>query len=183
MEVIKGYSVRQRKVSGRTGNETSNHGNRTIITGSTQDFLYHTWWERTGHPNVIFHQATVVHDCRSFKPEEYKLIYHDFFQKVSNYTKKYGSVYFWSNSPRVWPSKVPKIWRNVTHNVNIMRYNTIVIDVIPQDNFHLQKGLDLYAQSEGLNGNDYTDGIHHIPLWYQSVSRQLVQRFCALNSV
>ena len=76
---------------------------------TTQDFLIYNWWKTTGHPNVIFLQATMIHDLQNkFNESMESRYYKDFFSKMSKYTKEQQSVYFWSNSPRVREDLVPE---------------------------------------------------------------------------
>ena len=76
---------------------------------TTQDFLIYNWWKTIGHPNVIFHQATMIHDLQNkFNESKESTYYKDFFSKMSKYTKEQQSVYFWSNSPRVREDLVPE---------------------------------------------------------------------------
>ena len=161
---------------------------QTGITGNVLDFLFKTWWVTTRPPDVIFHMSAATHDMNSFNIHlgsfnihEYQTAHREFFERLTLFTKSNKVMYFWSNSPRVWSPKAPEKWRNITTNDRVFQYNSVARDVVEQAmNKQIRLGLDLYTQSEGLNGSYYADGVHHIPEWYTSVGRQFINMYCTI---
>ncbi len=146
-----------------------------------QDFLFKTWWIKNRPPDVIFHQAATTHEVKNYNLEEYSTAYMEFFESLEFYMKTHEVLYFWSNTPKVWPPKQPEKWRNITTNEKILEYNSVVKKLIPLS-YHIRLGLDLYTQSVGLNETHYEDGVHHKRPWYTSVARQFIQMYCTVRS-
>ena len=156
---------------------------------TNQDYLLSRWWKSTGHPSVIFHQATMVHDFQnhiniSAESNYYKL----FFRKMSTYAEKHNVVYFWSNSPRVKEQKVPKQFQNWTKNVIINQFNRKIMDTLrivcdEMKSHRINIGLDLFSLSKGLATNAYIDAVHHTKEWYKMVGVKLISMYSIWNSM
>ena len=151
---------------------------------TTQDFLIYNWWKTTGHPNVIFHQATMIHDLGNrFNESMESTYYKDFFSKMSKYTKEQQSVYFWSNSPKVKEKLVPEDFQNWTKNENVKVYNNRIWNDLleiktTQQMSRLNVGLDLYKRSESLKPTAYLDAVHHVSEWYKMIAHQVLSMYC-----
>ena len=166
----------------RKGNHIApNRKNSSLPQPNIQDFLFKTWWVKNRAPDVVFHQAATTHEVKNYNLEEYATAHREFFKKLSFFMGTHGVLYFWSNSPKVWPPKQPEKWRNITTNEKILEYNSVVKKLIPVSK-DIRLGLDLYTQSLGLNGAYYEDGVHHIFRWYTSVARQLIEMYCTVRS-
>ena len=156
---------------------------------TTQDFLIYNWWKTIGHPNVIFHQATMIHDLQNkFNESMESRYYKDFFSKMSKYTKEQQSVYFWSSSPRVREDLVPEKFKNWTKNHLVEMFNKRVrsdlLEIrIEQETLKLNVGLDLYKKSESLKPSAYLDAVHHKPEWYKMVAHQLLSMYCTWRAI
>ena len=142
-------------------------------------FLLNIWWNQVGHPDVIFHQASTLHDFKVFSPNGYKQLYIGFFRKMETYTGLHSSVYFWTNTARVAESLVPPAFKAVTTNKRVNTYNTIVKNLFPTGVGRVNLGLDLYTMSNVTIISDYIDAVHHHELWFSSISYQLLNKYCA----
>lgn len=150
------------------------------VNKNNQEFLFDVWWHHTRHPNVIFHQATNVHDVCLFNTTLEKEYYKYFFKKLANYTTRHSVFYFFSNSPAVCESKVPMKYRQITTNSRIFEYNNIISEVFPNGNKYIKFGLNLQLLSSKLGCNMYEDGVHNVPSWYRNIAQHLIKQFCSL---
>ena len=153
------------------------------IFDNNQDYLLNVWWNLTGHPHVILHQATMVHDVKTINSTMESKYYKNFFQKMSKYVRKQESVYFWSNSPRVNEDKVPKQFRNWTKNAYLHLLNKNALQELLRFRTYTSKsrlnfGLDLFKLSENLPLRAYSDAVHHANQWYQIVAGKLLSMYC-----
>ena len=150
---------------------------------NNQNYLLNVWWNLTGHPDVIFHQATMVHDVKTINSSMESKYYKSLFKKMSNYVKQQNSVYFWSNSPRVYENKVPKKFSNWTKNANLHLLNKISFRELLRlqtnsSKSRLNFGLDLNRLSENLPSDAYVDAVHHANQWYNIVAGKLLSMYC-----
>ena len=156
---------------------------------TTQDFLIYNWWKTIGPPNLIFHQATMIHDLENKFDESMESTYYkDFFFKMSEYTKEQQSVYFWSNSPSVREDLVPEEFKNWTKDHLVEMFNKKVLSVLleirtEQERLTLNVGLDLYKRSESQKPSAYLDTVHHKPEWYKMVAHQLLSVYCTWRAI
>ena len=161
---------------------------RQGIYDTNQDFLLNIWWNATGHPDVIFHQGTAVHDVKYINSTMESKYYRQFFQKMSRYVEKHRSVYFWSNSPMVREHKVPEQYKSITKNDKLQVLNRVALgELIPLSGKYkksrLNFGLDLHRLSENLSAEAYNDAVHHKVGWYRNVGGKLLSMYCVWLSL
>ncbi len=171
------------KILPQTVNQRGKYGeNSSLSKQNIQDFLFETWWVKNRPPDVIFHQAATTHEVKNYNLDEYSIAHQEFFESLSFFMQTHRALYFWSNSPKVWPPKLPEKWRNITTNEKILEYNSVVKKLIPLSK-DIRLGLDLYTESLDLNGTHYQDGVHHKGPWYTFVARLLIQMYCTVRNV
>ena len=154
-------------------------------TGSSLDFLFETWWNLTGPPDVIFDMASTTHSIVTYPKEKYPNVSHQYFKEMSEYVLQRNISYFWSTSPKVWETLVPDEWQNVTSNTNIQTYNEIansslyaIQNQMDESKRWLHFGLDLFEMSSSLTRADYLDAVHHIEIWNARIGFKLLRLYC-----